>query len=189
LCGTGATLKACNATVAAGQNQPYWIDISVPHGVTNSPPGIYTGSISITADQGSATIPVTLTAWNFELPAQPSELSVWSLWPPATGNTVTTLAQALMRNKVMNCCEVPANASSDMTDFGLNRLALNLFYRVGLSAMVPIATSFNQRNQHGSGEFSGRHRVGPLRCGRIEWLHKGLPGPEDHRHQCPCGKS
>src|SRR5882757_2917544 len=117
LCGSGAILKACNATVAAGQNQPYWIDISVPHGATNSPSGIYAGSISITADQGSATIPVTLTVWNFELPAQPSELSVWSLWPPATGNTVTTLAQALMRNKIMNCCEVPANASSDMTNF------------------------------------------------------------------------
>jgi hypothetical protein len=132
LCGSGATLKACNASVAAGQNQPYWIDISVPHGATNSPSGIYTGSISITADQGNATIPVTLTVWNFELPAQPSELSVWSLWPPATGNTVTTLAQALMRNKVMSCCEVPANASSDMSNFGLNRLALNLFYRVGI---------------------------------------------------------
>jgi len=82
LCGSGAILKACNATVAAGQNQPYWIDISVPHGATNSPSGIYTGSISITADQGSATIPVTLTVWNFELPVQPSELSLWTLWSP-----------------------------------------------------------------------------------------------------------
>jgi len=47
------------------------------------PVGIYTGSISITADQGSETIPVTLTVWNFELPVQPSELSLWTLWPPA----------------------------------------------------------------------------------------------------------
>jgi glycosyl hydrolase family 123 len=132
LCGTGATLKACNATVTAGQNQPYWIDISVPHGPTNSPPGTYTGSISITADQGSETIPVTLTVWNFELPAQPSELSLWTLWPPAAGNTITTLAQALMRNKIMSCCEVADNASSDVTNFGLNRLALNLFYRLGI---------------------------------------------------------
>src|SRR6266481_8687562 len=52
LCGSAATLKACNATVSAGQNQPYWIDISVPHGATNSPPGTYTGTISVTADQG-----------------------------------------------------------------------------------------------------------------------------------------
>jgi len=49
------------------------------------PTRIYTGTISITADQGNATIPVTLTVWNFELPAQPSEFSLWSLClpPPA----------------------------------------------------------------------------------------------------------
>src|SRR5882762_4448388 len=60
LCGSAATLKACNASVSAGQNQPYWIDISVPHGPTNSPPGTYTGTVSVTATQGTTTIPVTL---------------------------------------------------------------------------------------------------------------------------------
>jgi hypothetical protein len=132
LCATAATLKACNATISAGQNQPYWIDISVPRGATNSPPGTYTGSISIAATQGSVTIPVTLTVWNFELPVQPSELSLWTLWPPAAGNTITTLAGALMRNKVMSCCDVAANASADLTNFGLNRFGLNLFYLVGI---------------------------------------------------------
>ena len=130
LCGTGATLKACNASISAEQNQPYWIDISVPRGATNSPPGSYTGTISITADQGSVTIPVTLTVWNFELPAQPSELSTWSLWPPAAGNTITTLAQALMRNKVMY--DIAPNASSDVTNFGLNRSGLNGYYFIGI---------------------------------------------------------
>jgi len=130
LCGTAATLKACNASIPAGQNQPYWIDIAVPHGPTNSPPGTYTGTISITSDQGNATIPVTLTVWNFELPAQPSELSVWSLWPPAAGNTITTLAQALMQNKVMY--DVDNNAPSDMANFGLNRAGLNGYYFIGI---------------------------------------------------------
>ena len=130
LCGTAASLKACNASISAGQNQPYWIDISVPHGATNSPPGTYTGSISVTADQGTVTIPVTLTVWNFELPVQPSELSIWHLWPPAVGNTITTLAQALMRNKVMY--DVAANASSDVTNFGLNRSGLNGYYFIGI---------------------------------------------------------
>src|SRR5215472_635459 len=50
LCGSTAVLKACNASVAASQNQPYWIDISVPHGALNTPPGTYTGSITITSD-------------------------------------------------------------------------------------------------------------------------------------------
>src|SRR6266852_2439848 len=61
LCATTAILKACNATVSAGRTQPYWIDIGVPHGATNAPPGTYTGSIAITSDQGAATIPVNLT--------------------------------------------------------------------------------------------------------------------------------
>jgi hypothetical protein len=132
MCVASAALKACNATISAGQNQPYWMDISVPGGATNSPPGNYTGTISVTADQGTVSIPVTLVVWNFELPLQPSELSLWTLWPPGAGNTITTLARALMRNKVMSCCDVAANASSDITNFGLNRFGLNLFYIVGI---------------------------------------------------------
>ncbi len=130
LCGSAATLKACNASISAGQNQPYWIDISVPRGATNSPPGTYTGTISITTAQGNVTIPVTLTVWNFGLPAQPAELSTWSLWPPAAGNTITTLAQALMRNKVMY--DIAHNASSDVTNFGLNRSGLDGSYFIGI---------------------------------------------------------
>ncbi len=146
LCGTAATLKACNTSISAGQTQPYWIDISVPHGATNSPPGTYTGTISITADQGTVSIPVTLTVWNFELPAQPSELSTWSLWPPAAGNTITTLAQALMRNKVMY--DIGVNASSDVTNFGLNRSGLNGYYFIGIQcngsySSIPSTSQIN----------------------------------------------
>jgi hypothetical protein len=135
LCGTSAALKACNASVLAGQNQPYWIDIFVPRGATNCPPGTYTGNVSVTADQGSATIPVTLTVWNFELPLQPSELSVWSLWPPATvtgtlDTDITNLAQALMRNKLMYRVDIRGKAASDITSFGLNRSGLDYYFDV-----------------------------------------------------------
>ena len=132
LCSTSAALKACNASVSAGQNQPYWIDISVPHGATNSPTGIYTGTISITTAQGNATIPVSLTVWNFELPMQPSELSLWTLWPANSGNTTTSLAQALMRNKVMGWYDVAGNASSDISNMGLNRTGLDSYYYIGI---------------------------------------------------------
>ena len=132
LCGTSATLKACNATISAGQNQPYWIDISVPRGATSNPPGTYTGTISITATQGNVIVPVALTVWNFELPVQPSELSEWTLWNPASGNNTTTLDQALMRNKVMGRFDVAANAASDMSNFGLNRSGLDGYYFIGI---------------------------------------------------------
>ncbi len=132
LCGTSAVLKACNATVSAGQNQPYWIDISVPHGAANSPAGTYTGTISITSNQGNVTFPVTLTVWNFELPAQPSELSLWTLWPANSGNTTATLAKALMRNKVMSWYDVASNASENMSNLGLNRSGLHGYHKVSI---------------------------------------------------------
>ena len=132
LCSSSATLKACNASVSSGQNQPYWIDISVPHGASNSPTGVYSGSISISSDQGNATVPVSLTVWNFELPMQPSELSLWTLWPANSGNTTTSLAQALMRNKVMGWYDVASSASSDISNLGLNRSGLDSYYYIGI---------------------------------------------------------
>ncbi len=148
LCATAAALKACNASLPAGQNQPYWIDITVPHGANNSPPGTYTGTVTINSTQGSANIPVTLTVWNFELPVQPSELSLWTLWSPAAGNTAFTLSQALMRNKVMGWYDATANASSDMTNFGLNRSGLDNNYFIGIqcngsSSSLPSTSQIN----------------------------------------------
>src|SRR5215467_6201608 len=132
LCGASAALKACNATVSAGRNQPYWIDISVPREATDSPPGTYTGAIYITSDQSRGVIPVTLTVWNFALPAQPSELSLWTVWPPAPGNTITSLDRALMRNKVMGWYDAATDAASDIANFGLNRSGLDSAYLIGI---------------------------------------------------------
>src|SRR5467141_3043192 len=132
LCGTAATLKACNATISAGQNQPYWIDISVPRGPTNSPPGNYTGTITVTSTQGNVTVPITVTVWNFELPLKPTELSEWTLWNPNTGNTVATLAQALMRNKVMSRYDNALSAVPNMATFGMNRVGLDGSFYIGM---------------------------------------------------------
>jgi len=128
LCGRSAALKACNASIGAGENQPYWIDISIPHETAASPSGTYTGNILLTATQGTVTIPVSLTVWNFELPMQPSELSLWTLWPPAAGDTTTSLARALMRNKVMSWVDAATDTTSDMTNSGLNRAGLDAYY-------------------------------------------------------------
>jgi hypothetical protein len=129
LCDSSAALKACDAKIIAGENQPYWIDISIPRGTAISPSGAYTGNISVTSTQGTVTVPVALTVWNFELPAQPSELSLWTLWPPAAGNTTTSVARALMRNKVMSWFDEPADASSDKSNAGLNRSGLDGYFR------------------------------------------------------------
>jgi len=148
LCSSAATLKACNATVNAGQNQPYWIDISIPHGVANSPAGTYTGSVTVSSSQGMSTIPVSLTVWNFELPMQPSELTLWTLWPAASGNTTTTLARALMRNKVMSWYDAAGNTSSDVSTMGMNRSGLDSYYYIGIQcngaySSIPSTSQIN----------------------------------------------
>ena len=148
LCGSSASLKACNASVSEGQNQPYWIDISIPQGVANSPAGAYTGSVTISSSQGTATIPLSLTVWNFELPTQPSELSLWTLWPPASGNTTATLARALMRNKVMSWYDVASNSPSDVIGMGLNRSGLDNYYYIGIQcnggySSIPSTSQIN----------------------------------------------
>src|ERR1700676_741363 len=148
LCGSSASLKACNASVTAGQNQPYWIDISIPHGVANSPAGAYTGGVTISSSQGTVTIPLSLTVWNFELPMQPSELSLLTLWPPASGNTTATLARALMRNKVMSWYDVASNSPSDVTGMGLNRSGLDNYYYIGIQcngaySSIPSTSQIN----------------------------------------------
>ena len=52
--------------VAAGRNQPVWLDVYIP---PNAAPGVYTGALTVTASQmPPATVPVTLTVWNLTLP-------------------------------------------------------------------------------------------------------------------------
>jgi len=114
-----------------------------------APQGTYIGSISITADQGTVSIPVTLTVWNFELPVRPSELTQWTLWQPATGNSTTTLARALMRNKVMPWYNAPEHVSSDRLTFGLNRTALDADHHIqircdGTHGQLPATAQLEQ---------------------------------------------
>lgn len=51
--------------VGADLNQPVFVDVHVPAGTAA---GTYTGTIEISSDQGSARVPISVTAWNVDLP-------------------------------------------------------------------------------------------------------------------------
>jgi hypothetical protein len=58
------------------------------------------------------------------------------------------LAQALLRNKVMGWYDVAANASSDVTNFGLNRSGLDGYYFIGIQcngsySSIPSTSQIN----------------------------------------------
>jgi glycosyl hydrolase family 123 len=58
--------RAFTFNVASGNNGVIWVDIYVP---PTQLAGSYTGNITVTSDQGTATVPVMLEVWDFALPA------------------------------------------------------------------------------------------------------------------------
>lgn len=64
-------------SVAADRNQPIWVDLFVPR---DTPPGIYRGTVTVSASAGlHASVPVSLTVWDFELPLRPSMASFFGV--------------------------------------------------------------------------------------------------------------
>jgi len=56
-------------SVPAGCNQPIWVDVYIPYNIS---PGEYYATITVKANNNfSATLPVHLTVWDFELPPGP----------------------------------------------------------------------------------------------------------------------
>ncbi|MFN8486162.1 MAG: DUF6067 family protein [Caldilineaceae bacterium] len=76
---TGPVYRAEPFTVTVGYSQPLWVDVFVPK---ETAAGVYTATLTITADHAwSATVPVTLTVWNFTLPQTPYQHSAFGLSP------------------------------------------------------------------------------------------------------------
>ena len=66
----GARLTAVPFDLPANETHGFWVDIAVP---SKTPPGDYRGTYRVTAEgQKPVEVPVTLTVWDFELPATPT---------------------------------------------------------------------------------------------------------------------
>lgn len=57
------------ASLAAGVNCPFWVDVKIPAGQAA---GDYSLPVTVTSDQGSATATINLRVWNFSLPVKPA---------------------------------------------------------------------------------------------------------------------
>ena len=137
LSGNGATLQAVPFILNAGQNQPIWIDLFIPREATTSPPGAYTGTLVVTSDQGSTSVPVSLTIWNFELPLVPSEKTLFFIFDNTRG-AVKANQEVLLRHKVMPMrIWTPSFATSEIANFGLNRTDLLYYGDATCNSMEP----------------------------------------------------
>jgi Domain of unknown function (DUF4091) len=89
-----AELDAVPFDLAAGTNQPIWVDIFVP---PSTVPGQYQGKFTVESDRGQSEGEIDLTVWNFTLPTQPSLDSAFDIWENR-GLEAQTL---LLEHKVM----------------------------------------------------------------------------------------
>jgi len=163
---------------SAGQNQTL-LDRHTVRAGPSTAAGTYTGTITITAAQGNATIPVTLTVWNFELPAQPSNFpSGRSGLPPRPYDN--HFGQALMRTNLVWCCR---DASSDV------KISASIVWLAAstLSDSVrgPITTSLGQSNPQGGCNFPAGLQL-DLYVRTNEW-RPGAYTPQDNGHHTPIG--
>lgn len=89
----GAMLDAVPFSLAADRNQPIWVDVFVPR---NAPPGLYTGTYTVSSDQGETSGIITLHVWNFTLPRQPALHSSFGFWKAGS----VTAKEELLRNRL-----------------------------------------------------------------------------------------
>jgi hypothetical protein len=117
---TGGTIGSAPFTVAAGQNQPVWVDVSVPR---TAAAGTYTGTYTVTSDQGSATVSLTLRVWNFTLPLQPALRSSFLYWETSSGGEGRGVLQAdqeLLKNRLNPISTTRANERSLIDNYGMS---------------------------------------------------------------------
>ncbi|HYA45481.1 MAG TPA: DUF4091 domain-containing protein, partial [Acidimicrobiales bacterium] len=116
--------------VAPKQNQPIWVDVFVPRGAA-SPPGRYAGTIKVKSDQGTASVPITLTVWNFELPLTPSLRTAFNIggeWNGSKNYENRSCMEFLLRHKISPQWLGPTDGPAQARDFAS---------RLGLTATEP----------------------------------------------------
>jgi hypothetical protein len=127
---TGVERKTAGFDLAAAGNQPVWVDVFVPR---NAEPGQYRGTITVSSDQGAASVPLALNVWNFELPVRPSLLSVFGIYNDTNSNPHIFYAdmkanqRLLLEHKLMPVSVDPTAEREFIDRYGLSLSQLEYF--------------------------------------------------------------
>jgi hypothetical protein len=98
-----------SVTVAAGQNQPLWIDVYASKGLA---PGDYCVPMIVTDANGAVTLHLMVTVWNFDLPDRSAEQTAFGTWPPNRGNAA--LEKLLLEHGLQPTWIGSANTAADI---------------------------------------------------------------------------
>lgn len=115
----GAKIAAVPFSVKAGNNQPVWVDVLVPR---SAAPGEYTGSYTVTSDQGKYQGTISMRVWNFEMPAAPALKSSFLFFQAGTPEA----QRELLRNKISPLTSHPSQQEA-LKQIGLNAVNVGPF--------------------------------------------------------------
>lgn len=135
---SGAALTAVPYDLKAGTNQPIWVDLLVPR---TAAAGKYSGTYTVTSNQGEFTGQIGLTVWNFTLPTAPSLKSSFLFFQAGTVDA----QRELLRNKLSPLSTNPADQAKLVKENGLSTTNTGPFSGadIGRCSMSP-APSVNQ---------------------------------------------
>lgn len=115
----GGAIPAVPVAVAAGHNQPFWIDVFVPR---DAPAGSYSARYNLTSEQGSFQGSVSLTVWDFTLPLRPALTSSFVMHEPSM-----VLREELLRHRLMPLSTPAAEQRGAIERWGLGATSLDLW--------------------------------------------------------------
>jgi hypothetical protein len=138
---SGAPLMAVPFDLKAGSNQPIWVDLLVPR---TAAAGKYSGTYTVSSNQGNYTGQIHLTVWNFALPAAPSLKSSFLFFQAGS----LAAERELLRNKISPLSTSPADQPALMKDNGLSATHIGPFSGadIGRCSMSPAPSAAQFRN-------------------------------------------
>lgn len=129
-----AILRAVPFDLAPSMNQPIWIDVFVER---ETLPGRYSGTVTVTSDEGQAAVSVIVNVWNFELPLRPTLLSAFNVSNDTKSNPRVFYGdekqnqEVLLRHKIMPVSVDPRYERQFMQQYGLNISRVEYFQHAG----------------------------------------------------------
>lgn len=129
-----AILRAVPFDLAPSMNQPLWIDVFVER---ETLPGRYSGTVTVTSDEGQAAVSVIVNVWNFELPLRPTLLSAFNVSNDTKSNPRVFYGdekqnqEVLLRHKIMPVSVDPRYERQFMQQYGLNISRVEYFQHAG----------------------------------------------------------
>lgn len=114
-----AVYTAAPFDLEAGRNQPIWVDLLVPRAAEAGP---YTGTLTVTSDQGQAQVTLHLKVWDFDLPRAPALKS----WFGINAARRAAAGPELLRHRLMPDEAPPGLERAWIDQYGLNCIDLGI---------------------------------------------------------------